>query len=129
LVGATEWVKKQKDTALLRIGYFGASTGGGAALVAAAELGDRIGAVVSRGGRPDMAGESLPRVVSPMLLIVGGLEDMVIRLNEEALGKLLCVKELKIVPGATHLFEEQGKLEEVARLAADWFQRYLRAGR
>jgi putative phosphoribosyl transferase len=129
LVGATEWVKKQKDTALLRIGYFGASTGGGAALVAAAELGDRIGAVVSRGGRPDMAGESLPRVVSPTLLIVGGLEDMVIRLNEEALGKLLCVKELKIVPGATHLFEEQGKLEEVARLAADWFQRYLRAGR
>jgi dienelactone hydrolase len=129
LVGATEWVKKQKDTALLRIGYFGASTGGGAALVAAAELGDRIGAVVSRGGRPDMAGESLPRVVSPTLLIVGGLEDVVIRLNEEALGKLLCVKELKIVPGATHLFEEQGKLEDVARLAADWFQRYLRAGR
>jgi len=128
LVGATKWVKKQKEAALLRIGYFGASTGGGAALVAAAEMGDEIGAVVSRGGRPDMAGEALSRVVSPSLLIVGGLDDAVIRLNEEALGKLQCVKELKIVPGATHLFEEPGKLEEVARLAADCFQRYLRAG-
>jgi pimeloyl-ACP methyl ester carboxylesterase len=113
----------------LRIGYFGASTGGGAALVAAAEMGDEIGAVVSRGGRPDMAGEALSRVVSPTLLIVGGSDGAVIRLNEEALGKLQCVKELKIVPGATHLFEEPGKLEEVARLAADWFWRHLRAGR
>jgi putative phosphoribosyl transferase len=129
LVGATKWVKKQKETAPLRIGYFGASTGGGAALVAAAEMGDQIGAVVSRGGRPDMAGEALSRVVSPTLLIVGGLDDVVIRLNEEAHGRLQCVKELKIVPGATHLFEEPGKLEEVARLAADWFRRYLRAGR
>ena len=129
LAGATEWVKKQKETALLRIGYFGASTGGGAALVAAAELGDDIGAVVSRGGRPDMAGEALPRVISPTLLLVGGSDDVIIRLNEEAFGNLQCVKELKIVPGATHLFEEPGKLEEVARLAADWFQRYLRAGR
>jgi dienelactone hydrolase len=129
LVGATEWVKKQKETASLRIGYFGASTGGGAALIAAAEMGDEIGAVVSRGGRPDMACEALSRVVSPTLLIVGELDDVVIRLNEEALGKLQCVKELKIVPGATHLFEEPGKLEEVARLAADWFRRYLRAGR
>jgi dienelactone hydrolase len=128
LVGATIWAKKQKETAPLRIGYFGASTGGGAALVAAAEMGDEIGAVVSRGGRPDMAGESLSRVVSPTLLIVGGSDDAVIRLNEEAIGKLQCVKELKIVPGATHLFEEPGKLEEVARLAADWFQRHLRAG-
>jgi dienelactone hydrolase len=128
LVGATKWAKKQNETGHLRIGYFGASTGGGAALVAAAEMGDEIGAVVSRGGRPDMAGAALPRVVSPTLLIVGGLDDVVIRLNEEALGKLLCVKELKIVPGATHLFEEPGKLEEVARLAADWFQRHLRAG-
>jgi dienelactone hydrolase len=128
LAGATEWVKKQKENGHSRIGYFGASTGGGAALVAAAELGDDIGAVVSRGGRPDMAGEALSRVVSPTLLIVGGSDDAIIRLNEEALGKLQCVKELKIVPGATHLFEEPGKLEEVARLAADWFQRYLRAG-
>jgi dienelactone hydrolase len=128
LAGATEWVKKQKETGHLRIGYFGASTGGGAALVAAAELGDDIGAVVSRGGRPDMAGEALSRVVSPTLLIVGGSDDAIIRFNEEALGKLQCIKGLKIVPGATHLFEEPGKLEEVARLAADWFQRYLRAG-
>jgi len=129
LVGATKWLKKQKETASLRIGYFGASTGGAAALIAAAEMGDEVGAVVSRGGRPDMAGEALPRVVSPTLLIVGGSDEVIIRLNEEAIGKLLCVKELKIVPGATHLFEESGKLEEVARLAADWFQRYLRAER
>ncbi len=127
LVGATEWVKKQKETSHLRIGYFGASTGGGAALVAAAELGDQIGAVVSRGGRPDMAGEALPLVVAPTLLIVGGFDDVVIRLNEEALAKLQCVKKLKIVPGATHLFEEPGKLEDVAHLAAAWFQNYLRA--
>jgi dienelactone hydrolase len=129
LVGATEWVKRQKETATMRIGYFGVGAGGGAALVAAAEMGDEIGAVVSRGGRPDMAGEALSRVVAPALLIVGGLDDVIIRLNEEALGKLQCAKELKIVPGATHLFEEAGKLEEVARLATDWFQRHLRAGR
>jgi pimeloyl-ACP methyl ester carboxylesterase len=129
LAGATKWAEKQNETSRLRVGYFGASTGGAAALVASAELGDRIGAVVSRGGRPDMAGEALPRVVSPTLLIVGGLDDVVIRLNEEALGKLSCLKELKIVTDATHLFEEPGKLEEVARQAADWFQRYLRASR
>jgi dienelactone hydrolase len=129
LAGATEWVKKQKETGHLRIGYFGASTGGGAALVAAAELGDDIGAVVSRGGRPDMAGEALPRVISPTRLLVGGSDDVIIRLNEEAFGKLQCMKELKIVPGATHLFEEPGKLEEVARLAADWFRKHLRAER
>jgi dienelactone hydrolase len=127
LVGVTDWVKKQKETGHLRVGYFGASTGGGAALVAAAELGDQIGAVVSRGGRPDMAGEALPLVVAPTLLIVGGFDDVVIRLNEEALAKLQCVKKLKIVPGATHLFEEPGKLEDVAQLAAAWFQKYLRA--
>jgi dienelactone hydrolase len=129
LVGATKWVKKHKEMAPLRIGYFGASAGGGAALVAAAEMGDEIGAVVSRGGRPDMAGEALPRVVSPTMLIVGGSDGVIIRLNEEARGKLQCVKELKIVPGATHMFEEPGKLEEVARLTADWFQRHLRAAR
>jgi len=92
-------------------------------------MGDKIGAVVSRGGRPDMAGEALSRVVSPALLIVGRSDEVIIRLNEEALGKLQCVKELRIVPGATLLFEEPGKLEEVARLAADWFQRHLRVGR
>lgn len=128
LAGATKWAKKQIETSHLRVGYFGASTGGGAALVAAAELGGRIGAIVSRGGRPDMAGEALSRVVAPTLLIIGESDEAIIRLNEEALGKLSCVKELKIVPGATHLFEEPGKLEEVARLAADWFQRHLRAG-
>jgi dienelactone hydrolase len=127
LAGATKWLKKRKETSHLRVGYFGASTGGGAALVAAAEMGDEVGAVVSRGGRPDMAGEALSRVASPTLLIVGGLDEAVIRLNEEALGKLQCVKELKIVPSATHLFEEPGKLEEVARLATDWFQRHLRS--
>ncbi len=128
LAGATKWARKQKEIASLRIGYFGASAGVGAALIAAAEMDDDIGAVVSRGGRPDMAGEALSRVVAPTLLIVGGSDEMIIRLNEEALGKLQCVKELKIVPGATHLFEEPGKLEGVARLAADWFQRHLRAG-
>jgi pimeloyl-ACP methyl ester carboxylesterase len=129
LAGATKWAKKQNETSHLRIGYFGASTGGAAALVASAELGDRIGAVVSRGGRPDMAGEALSRVISPTLLIAGGSDDVNIRLNEEALGKLQCMKELKIVPGGTHLFEEPGKLEEVARLAADWFRKHLRAER
>jgi predicted alpha/beta-hydrolase family hydrolase len=129
LDGATKWAKKQIETSHLRVGYFGASTGGGAALVAAAELGGRIGAIVSRGGRPDMAGEALSRVISPTLLIVGGSDEAIIRLNEEALGKLQCVKELKIVLDATHLFEEPGKLEEVARLAADWFRKHLRAER
>jgi pimeloyl-ACP methyl ester carboxylesterase len=115
----------QSETRHLRAGYFGSSTRGGAALVAASEIGDEIGAVVSRGGRPDMAGEALTRVVSPTLLIVGGLDQVVIQLNEEAYRKLRCKKELKIVPGATHLFEEPGKLEEVARLAAEWFRHYL----
>jgi dienelactone hydrolase len=127
LAAATDWIKGQEETAHLRVGYFGSSTGGGAALVAAAEIGQEIGAVVSRGGRPDLAGAALERVVSPTLLIVGGLDDVVIQLNEEAYAKLQCKKELKIVPGATHLFEEPGKLEEVARLAAEWFQHYLQA--
>ncbi|MBO0797877.1 MAG: dienelactone hydrolase family protein [Blastocatellia bacterium] len=125
LVEVTDWVKQQDDTAHLRAGYFGASTGGGAALVAAAEIGEEIGAVVSRGGRPDLARAALSRVVSPALLIVGGLDGMVIELNQEAYAKLRCKKSLQIVPGATHLFEEPGKLEEVAQLAADWFQQYL----
>src|SRR5918999_3678385 len=127
LADATNWVKREADLWHLRVGYFGASTGGGAALVAAAELGEDVGAVVSRGGRPDLAGpEALQHVKSPTLLIVGGLDAPVIGMNREAYNWLRCEKELKIVPGASHLFEEPGTLEEVARLAADWFQRYLR---
>ena len=123
LIDATDWIKGEFD--YLSVGYFGSSTGGGAALVAAAEVGDRVGAVVSRGGRPDLAGESLPKVKSPTLLIVGGLDYQVIEMNEAAFARMRCEKELKIVPGATHLFEEPGTLEEVARLAADWFGRHL----
>ena len=125
LIAVTHWLNQKPETQRYGVGYFGSSTGGGAALVAAAELGPTIGAVVSRGGRPDLAGEALPRVQSPTLLIVGGRDDVVIQLNQEALAKLRCEKELKIVPRATHLFEEPGTLEEVARLAADWFQRHL----
>ena len=123
LVDATHWIKA--DRSQLNIGYFGSSTGGGAALVAAAELGQTIGAVVSRGGRPDLAGAALPRVESPTLLIVGGLDYPVIEMNQEAYALLRCEKELKIVRGATHLFEEPGTLEEVAHLAAGWFQKHL----
>ncbi|MEP7339587.1 MAG: dienelactone hydrolase family protein [Acidobacteriota bacterium] len=125
LAEATTWIKKQPETCHLPVGYFVASTGGGAALIAAAKLDGEIGAVVSRGGRPDLAGEALLQVLAPTLLIVGGLDDVILQLNEEALARLQCAKELKIVPGATHLFEEPGKLEEAARLAADWFHRYL----
>jgi dienelactone hydrolase len=128
---ATDWVKREGDLQHLRVGYFGSSTGGGAALVAAALLGEEVGAVVSRGGRPDLAGpDALRRVTSPTLLIVGGRDEPVIELNEEAYALLRCEKGLKIVPGATHLFEEPGKLEEVARLAAGWFEKHLqpRAG-
>jgi putative phosphoribosyl transferase len=127
LADATNWLKGESDLRHLRVGYFGASTGGGAALVAAAELGDGVGAVVSRGGRPDLAGsDALQRVKSPTLLIVGGYDEPVLKMNEEAYAWLRCEKELKIVPGATHLFEEPGTLEEVARLAAGWFQQHLR---
>jgi putative phosphoribosyl transferase len=123
LVDAAFWVTGQFPS--LRIGYFGASTGAGAALAAAAELGETVGAVVSRGGRPDLAGDALPRVTSPTLLIVGGLDYTVLDLNREAFAKLNCEKELVVVLEATHLFEEPGTLEEVARLAADWFQGHL----
>src|SRR6266436_7778830 len=123
LVAASHWIKGEFD--YLSVGYFGASTGGGAALVAAAELGEAVGAVVSRGGRPDLAGDALPQVKCPTLLIVGGLDYPVIEMNQAAFARLRCEKELKIVPGATHLFEEPGTLEEVARLAANWFQRHL----
>ena len=125
LVAATNWLAAEKETNKLRPGYFGASTGGGAALVAAAQLKEKVGAVVSRGGRPDLAGPALGRVTAPTLLIVGGLDGPVIRMNEDAYAQLRCMKELKIMPGATHLFEEPGKLEEAARLAAAWFLRHL----
>ena len=124
LAKVTEWATHR--TPQVALGYFGSSTGGGAALVAAAEMGDRVGAVVSRGGRPDLAGDALPRVLAPTLLIVGEYDDAVIRLNETAFAQLKCQKGLSIVPRATHLFEEPGALEEVARLAADWFRRHLR---
>jgi len=123
IIDAMDCIKGEFD--YLSVGYFGSSTGGGAALVAAAEVGDRVGAVVSRGGRPDLAGQALPKVKSPTLLIVGGLDYQVIEMNEAAFARMRCEKELKIVPGATHLFEEPGTLEEVARLAADWFGRHL----
>lgn len=122
----TLWASKDNRTAGLRVGYFGASTGGGAALVAAAaDPSDRIGAVVSRGGRPDLAGEALPLVQVPTLLIVGGNDGPVIPLNEKAQARLRCENRLEIIPGATHLFEEPGALERVAALAGDWFVKHL----
>src|SRR5262245_49465783 len=126
LVDAVTWLTHTDATRPLRIGYFGASTGGGAALVAAARLEQVIGAVVSRGGRPDLAGPALPHVVSPTLLIVGGRDTTVIQLNKAAYAQLRCQKALETVPGATHLFEEPGALEHVAQLAAGWFQQHLR---
>ena len=125
LVQATNWASTQQEARQLRIGYFGSSTGGAAALVAAAELGKQTGAVVSRGGRPDLAGAALKRVTAPTLLIVGELDEPVIRMNEEAFDQLSCEKDLVIVPDATHLFEEPGALDEVARLAANWFKDHL----
>ena len=128
LMAATEWLRGRDEAASLPIGYFGASTGAAAALVAAATL-PGISAVVSRGGRPDLAGESaLGRVRAPTLLIVGGEDREVIALNRGALGALNCEKALRIVPGATHLFEEAGTLEQVAALAAEWFRRWLAIG-
>jgi dienelactone hydrolase len=125
LVGATDWLGSQRETAGLELGYFGASTGAGAALVAAVMRPERVGAIVSRGGRPDLAGPVLAQVRAPTLLIVGGDDHVVIGMNREALARLEVEKELSIVPGATHLFEEPGTLEQVARLAAGWFSRYL----
>lgn len=125
LVGATSWVGRQDRLAQLPVGYFGASTGGGAALVAAADLGGAVAAVVSRGGRPDLAGPALPLVRSPTLLIVGGRDAPVIERNRDAMARMTAPVELEIVPGATHLFEETGTLERVADLAAAWFDRYL----
>jgi dienelactone hydrolase len=125
LEAATRWVKEQPQTRKLAIGYFGASTGAAAALWAAADLGTGIGAVVSRGGRPDLAMQFLGRVTAPTLLIVGGHDHVVIELNQQAYERIKGEKELKIIPGATHLFEEPGALEQAARAAADWFKAHL----
>jgi putative phosphoribosyl transferase len=127
LVHATNWAKEQQQTRDLHVGYFGSSTGGGAALVAAAEGPQDVGAVVSRGGRPDLAGEALPKVQVPTLLVVGGDDDIVIELNEQARDRMRCEVKLEIVPGATHLFEEPGALERVAQLASDWFVDHIGA--
>lgn len=129
LVDVLHWIERDPAVQTLPLGLFGASTGAAAALVAAARLGERVGAVVSRGGRPDLAGAALADVRAPVLLIVGGNDFGVIELNENALVRLDCPKLLYIVPGATHLFEEPGALEEVARQAGRWFQKYLGAPR
>lgn len=139
LVQVTQWIRRQQQhrqlqhsaqaghspQGQLKIGYFGASTGGAAALVAAAELGNAVSAVVSRGGRPDLAGSALPQVLAPTLLLVGGWDTPVIEMNRDAFEQLHCEKAMKIIPGASHLFEEPGKLEEVARLSAEWFVQHL----
>ena len=128
LVGVTGWLAGQAATRAMTVGYFGASTGAGAALVAAASLPGQVGAVVSRGGRPDLAGPMLPRVKAPTLLVVGGNDTRVIAMNREAMARLRAERELVVVPGATHLFEEPGALESVAKLARDWFLAYLSDG-
>ena len=125
LVQATRWAAEDEALARLPIGYFGASTGAAAALIAAAERPHLAAAVVSRGGRPDLAASALPRVRAPTLLVVGGADTQVIELNRSALALLRSEKKLAIVPGATHLFEEPGALDEVANLAIDWFLRHL----
>lgn len=129
LLAAKAWLAEDPRTRTLLIGYFGASTGAGAALQAAARESASIGAVVSRGGRPDLAERYLPLVAAPTLLIVGGCDIPVIQMNEEAFAQLTCPKKLIIVPGATHLFEEPGTLEQVADHALQWFQRYLKPNR
>lgn len=125
LVAATDWLSAEPDLGTLPIGYFGASTGAAAALVAAADRPERVRAIVSRGGRPDLAGAALYRVQAPTLLIVGGHDPVVLTLNHSAMERLQAVAELEVVPGATHLFEEPGMLEEVGRLATGWFERHL----
>lgn len=125
LIAATNWLRNDERTEGMPLGYFGASTGGGAALVAAAEIDIPIRAVVSRGGRPDLAGSALPLVKAPTLLIVGALDYPVVTMNREAFSQLRCEKCLQIVPGATHLFEEPGTLETVGHLAADWFAKHF----
>lgn len=123
LVGTAQWLGSEMPKT--RVGLFGASTGGAAALVAAARIPERIAAVVSRGGRPDLAGEALPHVKAPTLLIVGGDDGPVIAMNQTAFDQMTCPRDMKIIPGASHLFEEPGALEQVAHLAGDWFGKYL----
>jgi len=125
LIAVTKWVRTQEQTRNLQIGYFGASTGAAAALIAAVEKGNDIKAIVSRGGRPDLAKEALESVNVPTLFIVGGDDDVVLRLNRDAMRRMRTKIELKVIPGATHLFEEPGALEEVSRLATGWFTEYL----
>jgi pimeloyl-ACP methyl ester carboxylesterase len=125
LMTATRWMAEEMGIDRGGIGYFGSSTGGAAALVAAAEMPSQIDAVVSRGGRPDLAMDSLSRVKAPTLLIVGQRDEVVLQLNEEAAEQLSCEKELAIIPRATHLFEEPGALDQVARLASSWFLRHF----
>ena len=124
LVEAAAWLESEDVTGSLPLSMFGASTGGAAALVAAAELPNRVAAVVSRGGRPDLAGDALERVIAPTLLIVGGKDDVVLELNRAALSRLRAPARLEVIPGATHLFEEPGALDEVARHAVAWFETY-----
>jgi putative phosphoribosyl transferase len=125
LVEATDWARRQPELADLRLGYFGASTGAAAALWAAAEPGVEVAAVVSRGGRPDLAGPRLGAVLAPTLMIVGGRDELVLELNQQAQRQLRCPSKIEVVPGATHLFEEPGTLEVAANLAASWFQTHL----
>jgi dienelactone hydrolase len=125
LSSVTRWIHEQAQTKNLRIGYFGASTGAAAALIAAAEPTSEVGAIVSRGGRPDLAAKFLKHVKAPTLLIVGGNDHVVIEFNQQAYNFIKAEKELRIVPGASHLFEEPGALEEVSRLAAEWFNKHL----
>lgn len=126
LVHVTHWVQKNPSTESLKIGYFGASTGAAAALVAAALLGKQIFTVVSRGGRPDLAEMALSEVKCPTLLIIGGFDNAVIKLNEQATELMTCEKTIKIVYGASHLFEEPGKLEDVAKISSEWFVQKLK---
>lgn len=125
LIAATDWLKKNAETKNLKAGYFGASTGAGAALIAAAKLPANVHAVVSRGGRPDLARHHLLKVKAPVLLIVGGDDTPVIEMNKDAMGYLNSIKKLEIIPGASHLFEEHGALEKVAELASEWFMLYI----
>lgn len=127
LVQATHWLQRQSGFETMPLGYFGASTGAAAALVAAVAAGPAVRAIVSRGGRPDLAGDALARVQTPTLLIVGGRDEVVLELNRRALAQMPCQKALSIVPGASHLFEEPGTLDQVVELARDWFARYLAA--
>ena len=128
LLGATNWIAQNPATERLRIGYFGSSTGGAAALMASVERLEKIGAIVCRGSRTDMAKAVLARVAAPTLLIVGERDETVLAWNRESFAELRCEKQLEIIPAATHLFEESGTLEEVARLAAEWFRRWLPPG-